>query len=116
MSDVERQLTALESDARADVNIMPATLACARAGVTTGEWAETLRRVYGEYRAPTGVALVIESEGEDVDAVKRDVAALSEKLGRALTFLVGKPGLERPFQRRRTNRRTRPRCRHERDL
>jgi ethylmalonyl-CoA mutase len=93
-SDAEESLAMLESDARADVNIMPATLACARAGVTTGEWAETLRRVYGEYRAPTGVALVIESEGEDLEAVKRDVAALSEKLGRALTFLVGKPGLD----------------------
>jgi len=50
--------------------------------------------VYGEYRGPTGVALVIETGGEDVEAVKRDVAALSEKLGRQLTFLVGKPGLD----------------------
>jgi (2R)-ethylmalonyl-CoA mutase len=60
----------------------------------TGEWAQTLRVVYGEYRAPTGVALVIESGGEDIAAVKRDVAALSEKLGRQLTLLVGKPGLD----------------------
>ena len=73
---------------------MPASLAAAKAGVTTGEWAAALRRVYGEYRGPTGVALVIESGGEDLDAVKRDVAALSEKLGRRLTFLVGKPGLD----------------------
>ena len=70
---------------------MPASLAAAKAGVTTGEWAAALRRVYGEYRGPTGVALMIESGGEDLDAVKRDVAALSEKLGRRLTFLVGNP-------------------------
>ena len=87
-------LQALEADARADKNIMPASLAAAKAGVTTGEWAFALRKVHGEYRGPTGVALVIESGGEDLDAVKRDVAALSEKLGRQLTFLVGKPGLD----------------------
>jgi len=87
-------LAALEADARADKNIMPASLDAAKAGVTTGEWAATLRKVYGEYRGPTGVALVIESDGEDLDAVKRDVVALSEKLGRQLTFLVGKPGLD----------------------
>ena len=87
-------LAVLEADARADKNVMPASLAAAKAGVTTGEWAAALRRVYGEYRGPTGVALVIESGSEDVDAVKRDVAALSEKLGRQLTFLVGKPGLD----------------------
>ncbi|MFN3464499.1 MAG: methylmalonyl-CoA mutase family protein [Terricaulis sp.] len=87
-------IAALEADARADKNIMPASLAAAKAGVTTGEWAAALRRVYGEYRGPTGVALVIETGGEDIEAVKRDVAALSEKLGRQLTFLVGKPGLD----------------------
>jgi (2R)-ethylmalonyl-CoA mutase len=90
----ERALVALEADARADKNVMPASLAAAKAGVTTGEWAAALRRVYGEYRGPTGVALVIETDGEDLDAVKRDVAALSAKLGRQLTFLVGKPGLD----------------------
>ena len=87
-------LAALESDARADRNIMPASVAAAQAGVTTGEWAAALRRVYGEYRGPTGVALVIESGADDIEDVKRDVAALSEKLGRQLTFLVGKPGLD----------------------
>jgi (2R)-ethylmalonyl-CoA mutase len=87
-------LAMLEADARGDKNIMPASIAAAKAGVTTGEWAGALRKVYGEYRGPTGVALVIESGGEDLDAVKADVAALSEKLGRQLTFLVGKPGLD----------------------
>ena len=91
---VAAALAQLEADARADTNIMPASLAAAKAGVTTGEWADALRRVYGEYRGPTGVALVIESVGEDVEQVKRDVAALSEKLGRQLTVLVGKPGLD----------------------
>jgi (2R)-ethylmalonyl-CoA mutase len=91
---VEQALAALEADARADANIMPASLAAAKAGVTTGEWAATLRQVYGEYRGPTGVALVIETGGDDIEAVKRDVAALSERLGRQLTMLIGKPGLD----------------------
>jgi (2R)-ethylmalonyl-CoA mutase len=91
---VEAAMAALEADARADKNIMPATIAAAKAGVTTGEWAGALREVYGEYRGPTGVALVIESDDDDIDAVKRDVEALSEKLGRQLTFLIGKPGLD----------------------
>ncbi|MGE0597144.1 MAG: methylmalonyl-CoA mutase family protein [Hyphomonadaceae bacterium] len=87
-------LGALQSAAREDRNVMPASIDCARAGITTGEWAQALRDTYGEYRGPTGVALVIESGGDDVDAVKRDVAALSAKLGRQLTLLVGKPGLD----------------------
>ncbi|GIK47741.1 MAG: protein meaA [Hyphomonadaceae bacterium] len=91
---VERAIAALEADARADRNVMPASVAAAKAGVTTGEWAGALRKVYGEYRGPTGVALVIETGVEDAETVKRDVAALSERLGRQLTFLVGKPGLD----------------------
>lgn len=90
----EAALAALHAAAQEDKNIMPASIAAAKAGVTTGEWAAALRRVYGEYRGPTGVALVIETDAEDTEAVKRDVAALSEKLGRQLTFLVGKPGLD----------------------
>ncbi|MGE0046775.1 MAG: methylmalonyl-CoA mutase family protein [Hyphomonadaceae bacterium] len=92
--EAEAALAALRAAAQENQNVMPASIACAKAGVTTGEWGETLRSVYGEYRAPTGVALVIQSEGEDLDAVKADVARLSEKLGRQLTFLVGKPGLD----------------------
>jgi (2R)-ethylmalonyl-CoA mutase len=90
----EAALADLRTAAQEARNVMPASLACAKAGVTTGEWAQTLREVHGEYRGPTGVALVIETGGEDVEAVKRDVAALSEKLGRSLSFLVGKPGLD----------------------
>jgi len=87
-------LAELQAAAREERNVMPASLACAKAGVTTGEWSFALREVFGEYRAPTGVALIVESDIEDLDAVKAGVAALSEKLGRQLTFLVGKPGLD----------------------
>jgi (2R)-ethylmalonyl-CoA mutase len=93
-SAVAAALAALGADARANKNIMPATIEAAKAGVTTGEWAQALREVYGEYRGPTGVALIIESAADDIDTVKKDVRALSEKLGRQLTFLVGKPGLD----------------------
>jgi (2R)-ethylmalonyl-CoA mutase len=87
-------LAELERAAREDRNIMDASIACAKAGVTTGEWGGLLRQVYGEYRAPTGVALVVAQEGEDIEAVKDQVKAVSAKLGRTLTFLVGKPGLD----------------------
>ncbi|MES1200151.1 MAG: protein meaA [Pseudomonadota bacterium] len=92
--DAEAALTALRAAAQEAQNIMPGSIQCAKAGVTTGEWGDCLRQVFGEYRPPTGVALVIDSDLEDVDAVKRDVEALSAKLGRTLTFLVGKPGLD----------------------
>ncbi|MGE0829884.1 MAG: methylmalonyl-CoA mutase family protein [Hyphomonadaceae bacterium] len=91
---VEAALAHLRAAAKEDRNIMEASILCAKAGVTTGEWGQTLREVFGEFRAPTGVALVIESAGEDVAAVKADVERLSERLGRTLTFVVGKPGLD----------------------
>ncbi|HYZ81284.1 MAG TPA: protein meaA [Solirubrobacteraceae bacterium] len=75
-------------------NIMPATIAAARAGVTTGEWAQTLRDVFGEYRAPTGVGDAVAAPAEDLTALRDDVERLSEALGRRLKFLVGKPGLD----------------------
>ena len=88
-------LAELRAAAQEDRNIMPASIAAAKAGVTTGEWGDVLRSVYGEFRPPTGVALVVDTGGdEDIAAVKKDVEALSERLGRALTFLVGKPGLD----------------------
>ena len=90
----EAALADLRASAQENRNVMPPSLACAKSGVTTGEWAQALREIYGEYRGPTGVALVIESGGEDIDAVRRDVEALSERLGRQLTLLVGKPGLD----------------------
>lgn len=79
-------------------NIMPATIAAARAGVTTGEWAQTLRDAFGEYRAPTGVgeaaAGVDEMQSVEIDEVRDKVEHVSERLGRTLKILVGKPGLD----------------------
>ncbi|HEY1568818.1 MAG TPA: methylmalonyl-CoA mutase family protein, partial [Solirubrobacteraceae bacterium] len=75
-------------------NIMPATIAAARAGVTTGEWSQALREVFGEYRAPTGVGEAAAAPGEGLGDVRDEVERLSEALGRRLKFLVGKPGLD----------------------
>jgi len=76
-------------------NIMPATIAAARAGVTTGEWAQTLRDAFGEYRAPTGVGEATAApQSADVEAVREQVEHVSEMLGRTLKILVGKPGLD----------------------
>jgi ethylmalonyl-CoA mutase len=75
-------------------NIMPATIAAARAGVTTGEWSQTLRDTFGEYRAPTGVGAAPAVLSEDLAEVHDDVERLSQALGRRLKFLVGKPGLD----------------------
>jgi (2R)-ethylmalonyl-CoA mutase len=75
-------------------NIMPATVAAARAGVTTGEWAQTLREVFGEYRAPTGVGEAPALASQGVADLHDEVERVSEALGRRLKFLVGKPGLD----------------------
>ncbi len=75
-------------------NVMPASIAAAHAGVTTGEWADTLRELFGEYRAPTGVvARAVEADPE-LDGLRERVRALSGRLGRPLKILVGKPGLD----------------------
>jgi (2R)-ethylmalonyl-CoA mutase len=90
--DVEPALEELRRVAASDENIMPATLAAARAGVTTGEWAGALRDVFGSYRAPTGVG---EAASPAADEQLRDeVARVSDALGRTLKILVGKPGLD----------------------
>ena len=75
-------------------NIMPASIACAKAGVTTGEWGWTLREAFGEYRAPTGVGRAMRNDVDGLDDIRADVDRVSRKLGRRLTFLVGKPGLD----------------------
>ncbi|CUU61257.1 methylmalonyl-CoA mutase C-terminal domain-containing protein, partial [Parafrankia irregularis] len=88
-------LLGLREAAKTDVNLMPATLACARAGVTTGEWAGVLREVFGEYRAPTGVSgAVTAGAGEGLAEVRGLVTRTGEELGRRLRLLVGKPGLD----------------------
>ena len=93
---VDRALEALAAAARDEsVNIMPASIEAARAGVTTGEWAQTLRDVFGEYRAPTGVADASSAAGDEALAELREkVERVSESLGRRLKILVGKPGLD----------------------
>jgi len=75
-------------------NIMPASITCAKAGVTTGEWGWTLREAFGEYRAPTGVGRAMRNDVSGLDDIRADVDRVSKKLGRRLTFLVGKPGLD----------------------
>ena len=77
-------------------NIMPATIAAARAGVTTGEWSRVLREAFGEYRAPTGVGEAAASLGgsQDLAALRDEVDRVSEALGRRIKILVGKPGLD----------------------
>ncbi len=75
-------------------NIMPASIACAKAGVTTGEWGFALRAAFGEYRAPTGVGTAMRNDAEGLDDIRAEVDRVSKKLGRRLKFLVGKPGLD----------------------
>jgi len=91
---VAATLAALEAAARAGRNVMEPSIACAKAGVTTGEWGETLRRVFGEYRAPTGVGRAARADAGDLAPVRAAVEAVSARLGRRLKFLVGKPGLD----------------------
>jgi (2R)-ethylmalonyl-CoA mutase len=95
-AEVARALATLAADAKTDKNLMHATLAAARAGATTGEWAGTLREVFGEFRAPTGVAgaVGVAEAGADLTAVRERVRATGEELGGRLRLLVGKPGLD----------------------
>ena len=88
-------LDELRRVAASDENIMPATIAAARAGVTTGEWAAALREAFGSYRAPTGVGeAAAAAPGEELDELREEVARVSEALGRTVKILVGKPGLD----------------------
>jgi (2R)-ethylmalonyl-CoA mutase len=91
---VAAALAQLKSAAKGGDNIMPASIACAKAGVTTGEWGWTLRETFGEYRAPTGVGNAMRNDVGGLDGIRAEVDRVSRKLGRRLTFLVGKPGLD----------------------
>ncbi len=95
-AQVEEALRALLEAAKSGANLMEATLVAARAGATTGEWAGTLREVFGEFRAPTGVsgAVGVAEAGADLAAVRESVRATGEELGSRLRLLVGKPGLD----------------------
>ncbi|MCU1538813.1 MAG: mutB [Humibacillus sp.] len=94
----EVALARLRSDAVSGANLVPATLECARAGLTTGEWAGALRDEFGEFRAPTGVSGSVGAgaggSGEKLDQVRRLVRLTGEELGEGLRILVGKPGLD----------------------
>jgi ethylmalonyl-CoA mutase len=93
---VREALERLRAAAGTDENLMAATLECARAGVTTGEWAGVLREVFGEYRAPTGVAAASGSgeADETLRGLRERVRVTGEEIGGRLRFLVGKPGLD----------------------
>jgi (2R)-ethylmalonyl-CoA mutase len=91
---VSAALKDLKRAATGGSNIMPASIACAKAGATTGEWGWTLREAFGEYRAPTGVGRAMRNDVTGLDDIRADVDRVSRKLGRRLTFLVGKPGLD----------------------
>jgi (2R)-ethylmalonyl-CoA mutase len=91
---VAAALGELKLAATSGANIMPPSIQCAKAGVTTGEWGWTLREAFGEYRAPTGVGNAMRNDVTGLDDIRADVDRVSRKLGRRLTFLVGKPGLD----------------------
>ncbi|MCI5097336.1 MAG: protein meaA [Rhodobacteraceae bacterium] len=91
---VEAALAALREAARTGANVMAPSIAAAKAGVTTGEWAEEMRKTYGTYRGPTGVSSSVSNKTEGLDDIRDMVDAVSDKLGRRLKFLVGKPGLD----------------------
>lgn len=91
---VEAALAALRSAAQDGTNIIRPSILCAKAGVTTGEWASTIRAAFGEYRAPTGVSRNPSNRTEGLEPIREAVQAVSAKLGRPLKFLVGKPGLD----------------------
>jgi (2R)-ethylmalonyl-CoA mutase len=91
---VKAALAELVAATKEDRNVMPASIDCAKAGVTTGEWTEALRGVFGEYRAPTGVARAAGVTDGRLEATRREVDAVSRRLGRRIKMLVGKPGLD----------------------
>ena len=93
---VEQALAKLGAAARDGTNIMHASIQCARAGVTTGEWSEVLREVFGEYRAPTGIDIAMDGQTDSaaLDEVRERVRRTGEELGRPLRLLIGKPGLD----------------------
>ncbi|QDL90938.1 protein meaA [Paroceanicella profunda] len=91
---VAAALSALKAAARAGENIMPPSIAAAKAGVTTGEWGAAMREVFGEYRAPTGVGKAANTGGDSLAELRGLVETASRRLGRRIKFVVGKPGLD----------------------
>ncbi|HYB97873.1 MAG TPA: protein meaA [Candidatus Limnocylindrales bacterium] len=93
-AEVDAAVRGLRDAAIGGDNIMNASIRCALAGVTTGEWSDTLREIFGEYRAPTGVSGQAAPASEDLEGVRGRVAALTQRLGHVPRLLVGKPGLD----------------------
>ena len=91
---VNRALAALRAAAESGANIMPPSIAAAKAGVTTGEWAGIMRAAFGQYRGPTGVSRSPSNKTEGLDELRAQVDAVSDRLGRRLKFMMGKPGLD----------------------
>ncbi|MGY6634246.1 MAG: methylmalonyl-CoA mutase family protein [Alkalilacustris sp.] len=91
---VQAALADLRAAARSGANIMPPSIAAARAGATTGEWGDVVRAAFGEYRAPTGVSSAPSNRTEGLEPIREAVDAVSARLGRRLKFVVGKPGLD----------------------
>jgi ethylmalonyl-CoA mutase len=93
---VAKALAELQRAASENRNVMEPSIACAKAGVTTGEWGHTLRQVFGEYRAPTGIgrAVVTAEADASLEDVRGEVERVSHQLGRRIKLLVGKPGLD----------------------
>ena len=95
-SEADAALQALEDAAKSGENIMRSSIRCAQAGVTTGEWSETLRRLFGEYRAPTGIDITThgDHESDEVRIIRERTQSTGKELGRPLRILIGKPGLD----------------------
>jgi (2R)-ethylmalonyl-CoA mutase len=87
-------LAALRAAALAGANVMPPSIVAARVGVTTGEWADVMRVVHGQYRGPTGVSSAMSNRTEGLDDIREAVNVVSDRLGRRLKFMMGKPGLD----------------------
>ncbi len=91
---VNKSLFMLKKAALDGQNIMPSSIEAAKAGATTGEWAQEMRNIYGEYRGPTGVATGVSNKTDGLEELRSAVDAVSDKLGERLKFLIGKPGLD----------------------
>jgi (2R)-ethylmalonyl-CoA mutase len=91
---VGRALQELKRAARENRNVMPASIACAKAGVTTGEWGFALRESFGEYRAPTGVGRAVRNDAQGLDDIRAAVDRVSRKLGQRVKIMIAKPGLD----------------------
>jgi len=93
-ADVDQALRSLSDAVKAGDNVMHASIRCAHAGVTTGEWSDTLRAIFGEYRAPTGVTGQASAASEELGELRSRLQTLTERIGHTPRFLVGKPGLD----------------------